>query len=248
MVSREESDVRETQKFCSTSQIRYNARNEKIIRMAIANGDVEVIRQYNERFEYMIPEHFLSGEEPLKRAKHGSSVGNSVYCRAAEDGGVSSVMIRSICAAYADRISEAKGVEELSKLTKEAAMVYCQKVREEKQKHYSLHVRNCVNWIEEHLTEKLTLNDAADFCGISYDYLSRLIKKDCGCSFSGLVHKSRCQMASYYLQEGKNLWEIAEKCGYKSSSQLCHAFRHIYGVSPKKWLQEGSSQNMTKME
>ena len=236
--TRVELDIREMQSLNPTSQIRYNARNEKIIRSAITNGDIEMIKKYNSDFEYLSSEHFMAGEEPMKRARRGISGGNSIYCRAAEDGGASSVMVRSICADYAEKIEHAGSVEELARLRKEAALIYCQKVRETKQKHYSIHVKHCVNWIEEHLVGEITLMEAAKACGISYDYLSRLIRKDCGCSFSELVHRSRCKRATYYLQEENEIWRVAEKCGYKSSSQFCHAFQHIYGKSPKKWIQE----------
>lgn len=237
-ISREELEIREAQSFNPTSQIRYNARNEKIVRTAITNGDIEMIKKYNAEFEYLSSEHFLAGEEPLKRMKHGISGANSVYCRAAEDGGAPSVMIRSICADYAEKIEKAENAEELAGLRKEAALVYCQKVCEVKRKNYSLHVRHCLNWIEEHLAGDLTLIEASKACGVSYDYLSRLIKKECGCSFSELAHRLRCERATCYLLDGNEIWEAAEKCGYKSSSQFCHAFRQIYGISPKKWEQK----------
>lgn len=237
-VIQKELEIREINRLNPTSQIRYNAKNEKIIRLAITNGDIDIIKEYNNKFDYMMPDHLLIGEEPLKRAKHGISSGNSVYCRAAEDGGASSVLVRNICAEYAERINKTNDLEQLINLRKEAALIYCRKVREVKQKKYSLYVRRCVNWIEDHLSDNITLSDAAKWCGVSYDYLSRLIKQDCGCSFSELVHKSRCQVAVYYLQYGMEIWEIAEKCGYKSSSQFCHAFHKLYGMSPGNWQKE----------
>lgn len=237
-VIQKELEIREIHRLNPTSQIRYNAKNEKIIRSAITNGDIEIIKKYNDKFNYMMPDHLLIGEEPLKRAKHGISSGNSVYCRAAEDGGASSVLVRNICAEYAEQISKTNDLEQLINLRKEAALIYCRKVREVKQKKYSLYVRRCVNWIEDHLSDNITLSDAAKWCGVSYDYLSRLIKQDCGCSFSELVHKSRCQAATYYLQYGMDIWETAEKCGYKSSSQFCHAFHKLYGMPPGNWRKE----------
>lgn len=234
-ISKKELDFREIYRLNPTSNLRYNAKNERLIRSAITNGDLLTLKSYHNEFEYLSADHMMSTEQPLLRAKHGVSSGNSVYCRAAEDGGASSVLVRSICADYASQIEQASSIEELIRLRKEVALLYCLKVKEAKQNNYSLYVKRCVNWIEEHLTEDLTLMSAAQWCGISYDYLSRLIKKDCGCSFSELVHKFRCQTATYYLQYGNEIWDIAEKCGYKSSSQFCHAFRKIYGISPGTW-------------
>ena len=234
-ISKKELDFREIQRLNPTSNLRYNTKNEKVIRAAITNGDIQTIRRYNEEFEYLFAEHMLAGEEPFLRAKHGVLSGNTVYCRAAEDGGASSVLVRSICADYVSQIENAGSIEELIRLRKEAALLYCQKVKDAKLENYSIHVKRCISWIEEHLNEDLSLLSMAQWCGISYDYLSRLIKKDCGCSFSELIHKFRCQTATYYLQYGTEIWDVAEKCGYKSSSQFCHAFRKIYGTSPGAW-------------
>lgn len=237
-VLKKELDIREISHLNPTSQIRYNANREKIVRAAITNGDVQFLETYNNEFDYMPAEHMLIGEDMLKRAKHGILSANSVYCRAAEDGGASSVLVRNICAGYAEQINSAESIEQVIGIRKEVGLVYCRKVNEAKRENYSLHVRHCINWIEENITEELTLYKAAEHCGISYDYLSRLIKKDCGVSFSELVHRRRCQFASYYLQFGTEIGSVAEKCGYKSNSQFCHAFHKIYGVSPGKWQRE----------
>ena len=70
-ISKKELDFREIQRLNPTSNLRYNAKNEKVIRAAITNGDIQTIRRYNEEFEYLFAEHMLAGEEPFLRAKHG---------------------------------------------------------------------------------------------------------------------------------------------------------------------------------
>lgn len=233
-----EYDAREFNNSFSTSHIRYNARQERNIRTAISNGDLEYVKKCCEESYYMETDHMLAGEPRLIRAKHGILSANSVYCRAAEDGGASSVLVRTICANYSEEIMQAKSVADLIKLRKEFSLLYCRKVKDAKQTKYSLHVSRCVNWMEENLTEDLTLYKAAEHCGVSYDYLSRLIKADCGCSFSELVHNIRCRFATYYLQSEKEIVKVAEKCGYKSGSQFCHAFKKVYGMTPGKWQSE----------
>lgn len=238
---RQELDMREIHRLNPTAQIRYNAKHEKVIRTAIANGSMEMIRTYTDEYNYMPAVHMMAGEETLLRVKYGIASANSVYCRAAEDGGASSVVVRSICADFAQQIKDAGDVEQLINLRKKAALIYCRKVREARQQDFSLYVKRCIRWVEENLTEKVTLSRAADHCGISYDYLSKLIKKDCGCSFSQLVHRLRCQAAVCYLQHDLELWEVAEKCGYKNSSQFCRSFQNVYGVSPERWKKEHGS-------
>ncbi|ETP72964.1 DNA-binding domain-containing protein, AraC-type [Lachnospiraceae bacterium JC7] len=233
-----EFDAREFNNSFSTSHIRYNARQERNIRTAITNGDIGYVKKCCDENYYMTTDHMLAGESQLTRARHGILSANSVYCRAAEDGGASSVLMRTICANYSEEILQCKNVAQLINLRREFSLLYCKKVKEAKQTKYSLHVSRCVNWMEENLAEDLTLSKAAEFCGVSYDYLSRLIKTDCGCSFSELVHRIRCRFATYYLQSEKEIIKVAEKCGYKSGSQFCHAFKKIYGKTPGQWQSE----------
>ncbi|MCI8390440.1 MAG: helix-turn-helix domain-containing protein [Roseburia sp.] len=76
------------------------------------------------------------------------------------------------------------------------------------------------------------------YAGLPGHRHARLIHQECGCSFSELLHRIRCQTATDFLKYGAGVSETAEKCGYKTSSQFCHAFQKRYGISPKKWQRE----------
>ena len=233
-----EYDAREFNQMYSTSHIRYNAKLEKNIRSAISNGDMDFVKKCFDENHFMDTDHLLVTEPQLIRAKHGILSANSVYCRAAEDGGASSVLVRTICANYVEEIMQASTVSRLIGLRRQFALLYCKKVKDSKQNNYGLHVSRCINWMEENLMEELTLFKAAEYCGISYDYLSRLIKNECNCSFSELVHRTRCRFATYYLMTEDSIVRVSEKCGYKTSSQFCHAFKKIYGMTPGVWKAE----------
>lgn len=237
MKPREEAEMMTFKRMQPSSQIRYNAMREKAIRQAISDGNLSYLLQTS-TFDYMMPVHLLSGEGTLVRARRGIASANSVYCRAAEDGGASSVLVRSICADYARRIEEAPSTAELLRLRDEAALTYCRKVREASQNKYSIHVRHCISYLDANLLEDVTLEAAAKACGVSYGYLSKMLKAECGCSFSVLLHRIRCKTAACCLLSGKSITETAGASGYKTNSQFCHAFKKLYHTSPKAWQTE----------
>lgn len=233
-----ELEAMELIRLNSPTQIKYNARIEKAMRTAIMNGDEERMERLNKEFYFMEAGHYLADVNSLKRMKHIAMIGNTVGCRAAEDGGAPSVLVRSICADFADKIEALDDIPGLNGLMRELSTVYCKKVRETKLEGYSLHVRQCIKWMYAHLDREPTLKEAAENSRVSYEYMSRLINKECGCNFSELLHRIRCEAATGYLQCGEGIRETAEKCGYKNSSQFCRAFQKIYGMSPGKWRQE----------
>lgn len=237
----EELELAELARQNPVAHIRHNARLEKLIRNAITNGDVEFMEHELKNLYFMEAGHYQANADQLRRMKQIAMLVNTVSCRAAEDGGAPSVWIRSICASISDQIETLNDIARLNDLRKELPLLYCRKVRESKLEGHSPYVRQCIRWIHARLREDITLKAAAAHCGISYEYMSRLINQECGCSFSELLHQIRCQVATDFLKYGASVSETAEKCGYKTSSQFCHAFQKRYGTSPKKWQQEHSS-------
>lgn len=234
----EELKLAELARQNPVAHIRHNARLEKLMRNAITNGDVEFMEQELKNLYFMEAGHYQAEADQLRRMKQIAMLVNTVSCRAAEDGGAPSVWIRSICAVLSDQIEASDDITKLNELTKELPLLYCKKVRGSKLEGYSPYVRRCIRLIHARLREDITLKAAAEQNGISYEYMSRLIHQECGCSFSELLHRIRCQAATDFLRYGAGVGETAEKCGYKTSSQFCHAFRKQYGISPKKWQQE----------
>lgn len=119
--------------------------------------------------------------------------------------------VRSICTDFADQIEETDDIFRLNALIKEMSAVYCKRVRDTKMEGYSPHVRQCIRWMHAHIDKDPTLREAAKHNGVSYEYMSRLLNKECGCGFSDLLHRIRCEAAAGYLQCGEGIRETAEK-------------------------------------
>lgn len=83
-----------------------------------------------------------------------------------------------------------------------------------------------------------TLEDVAENMGMSSWSLQRRLREE-GVSFTALVDKVRCEMATHYLQQRKlPISEMALLLGYSEVSAFSRAFRRWFGVSPRQWRQE----------
>lgn len=81
-----------------------------------------------------------------------------------------------------------------------------------------------------------TLEDWADFGGMSARTLSRLFRAETGCSFlqwrqqAGLIH------ALERLAHGESVTVVADALGYATASNFIAMFRRTFGVSPARYF------------
>lgn len=93
-----------------------------------------------------------------------------------------------------------------------------------------------INFIGEHF-DTVTLKDIAKRFSYHPNYISTLLHREIGKSFSEILLEQRMERASILLN-GTNLTneEIALMLGYSNSSNFYKAFREFYGVSPKEYV------------
>ena len=94
-------------------------------------------------------------------------------------------------------------------------------------------MQDVVEYINEHFTEKLALSDIAARGFYNPDYLSRLLKKYCGKSFSQYVKEKRITQAADLLKTtDMSINDIMLQSGYTDSKMFYQHFKEIYKDSP----------------
>lgn len=88
-----------------------------------------------------------------------------------------------------------------------------------------------------------TLDGAARHFYLSRSYLSTLIHKGTGCTFSQLLRKFRLMKAEQLLvQTDMKLEEICESVGYKDVTQFIRSFKAMYGQTPRNWQRRQTAE------
>ena len=174
---------------------------ETEIRSAIYHGDRNQLQHLLRDASFYAPSHYDVGSRMRDRRNLALTL-NALSSRAAMDGGCSLYYIRSLSAAYAEKIEWASTAEELDALSSEFCQRYCRLTAEARGVSHSPVVNQCLGYIRAHLSEELTLEMLADAVSLSYSHLSRLLKKECGKSFTQLVASLRMKRASKLLLRG----------------------------------------------
>ena len=98
---------------------------------------------------------------------------------------------------------------------------------------YSPHLTRCMNYIEEHLHDPVSVRDLASLCGISADHLSHLFKKEAGISPAAYIRSRRIEAAKILLQYSDlSCSDIAAYLHFSSVSHFGRIFRKITGITP----------------
>lgn len=97
-------------------------------------------------------------------------------------------------------------------------------------------VQQVKSYLEEHHTEKLTLETVADLFFINKHYLARLFKERYGISVNGYLQQVRITHAKQMLRfTDKKVESVGLECGIGELSYFSRIFKKVEGVSPSEY-------------
>lgn len=107
-------------------------------------------------------------------------------------------------------------------------------------KNSSKFISDVVHYIDEHYSEKVTLDAISTHVNLSKYYFSRIIKKHLGMSFTDYLTHYRINRAQFILSETqKNVEEVGYLVGYRYTQSFYKSFKKVTGMSPneyRKWI------------
>lgn len=94
-------------------------------------------------------------------------------------------------------------------------------------------IASAVRYIETHYAEKLTLNEVANYIGVTPSYLSSQFSQIMNLHFVDYIHKIRIDAAKDLLRKQPYLkgYELAEMVGYPSIKYFSEIFKKTTGIT-----------------
>lgn len=103
---------------------------------------------------------------------------------------------------------------------------------------HRLFVQAAIDYIADHLPERVRLEDLARYIGLSPAYLQRLFVAQVGESPARYARRLRLERAAWLLHRpGATVTEVALETGYEAPEAFTRAFRSRFGVSPSEYRQ-----------
>lgn len=100
-------------------------------------------------------------------------------------------------------------------------------------------VRACIDYIDLHLEDDLTLQTPASLSGYSEYCISKRFKKETGTTPKEYLRKKRLERAKFLLcASGADIHKISERLRFYSQSYFSEMFRKEYGITPTRWREQ----------
>jgi len=115
--------------------------------------------------------------------------------------------------------------------------IYINLVEELKGKNnYSNLINQTLLYIDKNYDQDLTLGQVASEIGVSYSYLSRKFKEECGQGFSDYLNQLRIKKAKKMITAGnRNIKEIVNQVGFNNYNYFFKVFKDFEGITPSEY-------------
>ncbi len=205
---------------------------------SIQSGNLEqVARNFQAtKANFMAGKGVLSAD-PLTNIRYHVIIATAMIARICVEGRLDHDAAYTLSDIYIQRADVCKTEAELIDLLGEMQMDFARHMKElQHETSTSIHIRKCIDYIYEHLNEKLTLADLSAVVGLNGAYLSKLFAKETGRSLKAFVLKAKIDTAANMLRYSElSSLDISLALGFSSQSAFVATFHRINGVTPREY-------------
>ena len=175
--------------------------------------------------------------DPLRNAKYLFVVSTSLASRFVVEAGVPLETAYAISDLYIQRADEMDNINEIRNLLKGLYRTYVDEVNKVKKKNtLSKSVMLCLNYIDSHFNEKITVEELAAYVELNPRYLTALFKKEIGKTITEYISTKRVEVAQSLLARTEYTYaQIAYSLSFCSQSHFSKVFREHTGYTPRQY-------------
>lgn len=211
---------------------RYAYENEMM--EAIAHGHLHKAEQMLSSFSSLAFESRTA--DPLRNLKNYCVITNTLFRKAAQNGGVHPVHLDALSSEFAKRIESFTSLDQAQPLMFEMFRSYCRLVREHSIRQYSPAVQKVVLLIDADIAADLSLSSLAREINVSAGYLSTLFRQETGDTLTAYVNRRRVDNAKRLLRTTRlQIQTIAQHCGIVDVHYFAKIFKKHVGMTPKEY-------------
>lgn len=156
------------------------------------------------------------------------------------EGGMESETAYTISDIYINKVDECESIDELTTLHKEVLFEFTDRMKAvSTEKIYSKPVLMSLDYIYDHLHEKIKLSDVSEHLSLSPQYLSKLFHKEVGVTVSQYITAKRIEVAKNMLRfSDYSPLDIGNYLHFSSHSHFIGTFKKYTGLTPKEYQEK----------
>lgn len=106
-------------------------------------------------------------------------------------------------------------------------------------------IQHVLCYIEEHFSEKITLQELSSLAGLTPTYFSTLFKQVVGISLWNYISSKRIDKAIRLItskESKETMIDIAIECGFNNTANFNKTFKKFTGITPREYKSDGYTE------
>ncbi len=202
---------------------------------SVKSGNLDAVKKI------MLPlkNEFLGclSQNPVRNLKYHLTITIALITRFCIEGGLPPETAYTLSDIYIQRLDLCNEEAAITKLHQEVVFDFTNRMRElKKNSVMPLSIVKSMDYIYEHLHEKILLDTLADHVNINKSYLCKLFKSETGMTVGNYIMKLKLEAAGNMLiYTDYSPVEIGNYFSFSSHSHFIKAFRQATGMTPKEY-------------
>ena len=205
---------------------------------AVKTGDIDYVRSNCQQETFTNPDGMgLLSKNPLTNIKYHFVITVAMVTRHCVEAGMELEQAYRLSDFYILKMDSCITINAVSKLHDDMVLDFTEKMLQLRKKAImSKSIVLCTDYIYNHIHERITVNNLAEYSKLTASYLSRLFKKELGISISDYIREKKIEKAQNLLKYSDfSLIEIANYLAFSSQSHFIQIFEKQVGFTPKKY-------------
>ena len=185
-------------------------------------------------------ERGVLSEDPVRNSMYHMVAMTTLISRVCISHGIEPEIAYEMSDIFIRRADKARSVEEINVIREEMIMEFAREMNKRKKgSAKSAQVIMCLDYINDHLHENITVSELAEHVNLTVKYLSKLFKKEMNCSINEHIRDLKVEEAKSLLRYSyKSSIKIATDLGFTSHSYFISVFKKVSGMTPREYRNE----------
>lgn len=212
---------------------------------AVKDGDVKKVK------EIMLPLHNeLLGKlsaNKIRNLKYHLIITIALITRFCIEGGMQPEDAYSLSDIYIQQLDAINNEEDISSLHMKVIMDYTKKMSKlHRTSSFTKNTTAIMDYIYDHLHEKIYLDDIADELGMNKTYLCKMFRTETGLSIGDYIYRRKVEAAQNMIKYSDYSYiDISNILAFSSHSHFIACFKKYTGMTPKQFKDTHFREELT---
>ncbi|HEL1733319.1 TPA: helix-turn-helix transcriptional regulator [Streptococcus suis] len=201
----------------------------------LAQGKDEALTEGERIFEKM--RSVSLSKDTLQSSRYMFIANATLATRFVIEAGVETEKAYNISDLFIHQMDEAKDFTEIKGIQQKMIAYFLKEVKQvQHQRIFSKPVMTCLDYIDQHLHEKISVPGLSDSVNLSPNYLSRLFKDETGMTITSYINNQRIRTAENMIRYSDyNFTEISQILAFGNQTYFNRQFKKQTGLSPSQY-------------